>query len=152
MVRRAATAAAAGLLLASCASAPLGRDDVAGVVRGAFADAGVRVGDVEVAPEPASDRWTVTATVDGRDVELEVAAGSGRITALEVGTGASPLDRDELEAIAAHDAGRAEEPARRLALGALGTLAAAVAAALVVARRLRLREDAQAMAVSRPAQ
>ena len=60
MVRRALAATALALLLGACGSADLPRDDVAGVVGDAFADAGVEVEDVEVGDEP----------IDGRPVDV----------------------------------------------------------------------------------
>jgi len=142
MVRRVVAALALALLLGACGSADLRRGDVAGVVEGAFADAGREVTDVEVAAEPVDGRWPARATLGRREVEVEVDAGSGRVVRLDLGSGPSSLEQDDLEAIAAHEENPAAERARqRTVLVSVTLLAAAIASGLVLARRLRLREE-----------
>jgi hypothetical protein len=142
MVRRAVAAVALAAVLGSCGSADLARDDVAGVVEGAFASAGWEVTDVEPAPARAGDRWPVTATLGDRPIELEVASGSGRILSVDFGDATPPLDQAELEAVAAHaDNPAADRARRRQVLLGVALLAAGLTGGLLLARRLRLQEE-----------
>lgn len=147
MVRRALGIAVMALLLGSCASADLGRGDVADVVEGAFEAAGQEVTDIDAASEPVEGRWPVSATLEDRSVELEVAVGSGRVLSVDFGDDTPILDQAELEAIAAHDANPAADRARRRqVLTLVVLLVGALAGGLLIARQLRLREEAGAFA------
>lgn len=144
MVRRVLVITALLVGLGACASADLDRDDVAGVVEGAFAAADADVSDIEVGPEPVDGRWTVSAEVEGRPLDLEVDAGAGRVVSIDFGTETVVLTQEQLEDVAAHAHNPAADRARRgRLLTTFVVFAALVAGGLAVARQLRLREEAQ---------
>ncbi|WP_436795092.1 hypothetical protein [Actinospongicola halichondriae] len=130
------------LFLAACGSASLDAGDVDQVVRGAFDDAGVDVGDIDVASAPIDGSWPVSVQVEGDRLELVVDQTAGRITSIDFGTG-TVLDQATLESIAGFDDNPAadRQDRRRTAIVIVGFFAL-VGLGLGVARRLRLREEA----------
>lgn len=132
------------ILAAGCGTPDLDRDDVAGVVTDAFAEADLAVESVEVGAEPVDGRWPADVVVDGRSLAAAVDAGSGRVTSLDLGTGIAPFTEEQLEAVASHADNPAADAARRRQIITVVLLAVLlVAGGLAVARQLRLREEAQ---------
>ena len=151
MVRRALAAGALILGLAACGSPQVERNDVASVVERAFAAGDARATDVEVASDPIDGRWPVIADVDGRPLELEVDADSGRVVSIDFGTDVAALTQEQLEDVAAYaDNPSADRARRRNWTVALAALVVAVVGGLTAARRMRLREEAAGDQASRP--
>lgn len=149
MVRRTIAIGALLLGLGACASADLGRDEVAGVVESAFDAADAEVSGIEVGPEQVEGRWPVSAEVSGRPLDLEVDAGAGRVVRIDFGTETVVLSREQLEDVAAYADNPAADRARRGRLiTAFVLFAALIAGGLAVARQLRLREEAEQSRVS----
>lgn len=144
MVRRTLIVAALAVGLGACASPELARDDVAGVVEGAFAAADADVSDIEVGSDLVDGRWEVSAVVEGRPLDLQVAHDAGRVVSIDFGTETVVLTQAQLEDVAAHADNPAADRARRnRLLTTFVVLAALIAGGLAVARQLRLREEAQ---------
>lgn len=142
MVSRTLAAGALILGLAACGSPQIERDDVASVVEGAFAAGDARATDIEVASDPIDGRWQASAEVDGRPLEVEVDADSGRVLSIDFGTEVAALTQKQLEDVASYADNPSADRARRRnwAVGLIA-LVVAVAGGLTAARQMRLREE-----------
>lgn len=140
-MRRVALGLLLGLLMGGCSTVPVPRADVPDLVRDAFQSAGLKAEDISVEPTREGDSWSATATANGADLVLSIDAAAGRITRIELADSRA-ISRDELRAIARHSSNRAEDSARaRRRVVTFVGLVVLVTAGLLVARRLRLREE-----------
>lgn len=144
MKLRLGLAAACLVFLGACATVSLGHDEVARVVNGAFARAGVDHGPVTVADAADGPLWDAATTVNGARLGLQVDRVKGRVARVDLGTKGTLTDT-QLDRIAHYASNPADERAqRRRTVLLLLVVFAGIGVGLLAARRARLGEEARA--------
>lgn len=129
-------------LSSGCTTVTLERGDVAGVARGAFGSAGIEVDDITVADAMGDGSWPVTAVVDDTSFALVVDGRSGRVTSIDLGD-SELVSTEQLRRIGSYASNPSDERAqRRRTVVVLAIVFGGISGGLLVARRLRLREEA----------